>query len=400
VHSLEPELLRSEQARRVWLGALGLDAETRAALDALRYRRPMGAGGDHPALGAEPARDAAERSRALDLVRTAVALIDDRPAKPGVAAAPEDPLASAIAIGDAICAEAFPGPDWHGVAWRPNAGIRVVHVVGLDLLSGQAGLALLLAALCRRTGLERFTRVATSVLTRTASLADRLTGGGGHGGVGGIGYALARCGAWLGRPDWVELAKRILARAAIGPSWDVVEGTAGVLLASLAVGPADPTIVVGLRTAWASGLPRPPYVPGGLPPWLADVDGAAAYVLHRCGAPVPARAGGELLWRLGVDPEAAGAALDRLEGPPGDLLDDLELALTAHDAGGPPRLAEIARARADALLARHGRTGRWFPATSVVERHNLSALTGIAAVAYALLRALDPGALPSLRRME
>jgi hypothetical protein len=77
---------------------------------------------------------------------------------------------------------------------------------------------------------------------------------------------------------------------------------------------------------------------------------------------------------------------------------EVALALTAPD------VTEQARSRAQAaaavLVSRHQATGRWFPESLAADRHNLSILTGLAAVAHAFLRCADPMTITSVRSVR
>jgi class II lanthipeptide synthase len=74
------------------------------------------------------------------------------------------------------------------------------------------------------------------------------------------------------------------------------------------------------------------------------------------------------------------------------------LAVTLPDVAEQAR--SHARAAATVLVDRHQATGRWFPDGHAADRHNLSLLTGLAAVAHAFLRCADPAAIASVRALE
>jgi len=59
-----------------------------------------------------------------------------------------------------------------------------------------------------------------------------------------------------------------------------------------------------------------------------------------------------------------------------------------------------AQAAATVLVNRHQATGHWFPDEHAADRHNLSLLTGLAAVAHAFLRCADPATIASVRALE
>jgi len=222
--------------------------------------------------------------------------------------------------------------------------------------------------------------------------------------LGGELYALARSAALLSAPELERRARMFLGMYPRGPltagPWDVVTGVAGFLLGALALDDPPREAVDSLRAAWERGLPAPPLVEGGLPAAAPDPETGVAHTLARLGHRPKLPAAGHLLWRLGADPEAPAEAARRLAAPADLLLDELDLALTAYDATREASFLVAARARVDALLTRRGRSGSWFPETRVAERHNLSAVTGLAGLAHALLRFDAPAEVRSLRRLE
>jgi hypothetical protein len=396
--SLQPGLLCSEAARDAWLARTGLAPVELAALRDLMVPRPA-----TTSAGWQPG-PRADRALRLDLLETAATLLDDRPAPRRPSPPPPSPTAAAIAIGDAIVAAGFPGPEWLGVVARPWAGVRVVNLLPADLLSGQAGLALVLAQLHAVTRLERFRDAALTVLAAFPPGPAPPGFLGAHLGFGGTIYALARCAGLVGAPALATRARLYLerlprARLAAGP-WDVVTGLAGLVLAALAAGDPPREAVAALAAAWERGLGEAPIVPGALPAFLPDVATGVAHVLGRAGAPVPLPPDGHALWRLGLDPDAPAAAARVVDDPGADPLDALELALTAHEVTGDARFAAAARERAAALVERRRASGRWFPGTRVAERLDLSALTGVAAIAHAFLRLESPGLCGSIRRLD
>ena len=402
IESLQPELLHSEAARDAWLGGLGLERTELAALRDLVFPRPHATSSGHSRLGPDEPGDLAFR---LDVLETAAALMDDRPAPSRPAAPPPpSPLAAAVAIGDAILAAHFPGAPWPGVAALPWAGVRVLGVLGADLLSGHAGIGLVLAQLHAVTGLARFRAAALAALEHVPQTFARPAFVGGHLGLGGAIYALARAAELLGAPALAARAAPLVSMFPRGPlaagPWDVITGVAGLVLGMLAVGPPPRAALDALRAAWDRGLASPPLVDGALPPCLPDVATGVAHTLARAGERVPVPADGHLLWRLGIDPAAPAAAARALATSGSDLLDELELALTAHGATGDAAFAAAAHGRAAALIERRRSTGLWFPATRVAERFNLSAVTGLPAIAHALLRLEAPQIVRGLRRLE
>jgi lantibiotic modifying enzyme len=289
--------------------------------------------------------------------------------------------------------------------------VRFVGVLPTDLLSGRAGLGLVLAHLARATRSSRFRDAARAALATVPAAFETPGLLGGYCGLGGVIYALARAAVLLDDGWLAERARMLVGMCprralATGP-WDVVTGLSGFLLGALALGERPRDVAGALRAAWDRGLTPAPCLDGGLPRAAPDQETGVAYTLWRLGPalgedPVPPRfaATGHLLWRLGVDAAAPAEATRRLAASSSDLLGDLDLALSAHDATGDPAFLAVARARAEEILDGRGRVGRWFPETRVAETHDLSAVTGLAGLAHALLRLQAPREVRSLRRME
>src|SRR5205085_9427611 len=79
------------------------------------------------------------------------------------------------------------------------------------------------------------------------------------------------------------------------------------------------------------------------------------------------------------------------------LLDSLEVALAAADLSGDPGYRDRAELLGQRLLSVRRRTGSWFPRSFVADRHELSAIWGVGAIARAFARLHDPGRVGSLR---
>ncbi|GJF27953.1 hypothetical protein KNE206_06530 [Kitasatospora sp. NE20-6] len=149
----------------------------------------------------------------------------DRPRSSATPAAGEL-LGHAVRIGDRILADRR-GRGWLGQSWYPGTGLRQVEVLGLDLVTGTPGIALLLAELWAATGEPRFHRAALQTLTAAADLIDpdaprgfafaadsRLAAGapvpGGLAGPGSLIHALARAGVLLGEPALLGRAQALV----------------------------------------------------------------------------------------------------------------------------------------------------------------------------------------------
>jgi hypothetical protein len=82
------------------------------------------------------------------------------------------------------------------------------------------------------------------------------------------------------------------------------------------------------------------------------------------------------------------------------LLSALESAIVAYRVSGEPEAEQRAAAFGEQLLARRERFGRWFPESHAADRFRLSALWGLAAVAHAFSCLASPGTAWSLRLLE
>ena len=96
------------------------------------------------------------------------------------------------------------------------------------------------------------------------------------------------------------------------------------------------------------------------------------------------------------------AETDRLlscgkDGDPMGLLETFELATAAFQATGAARYQEFAGDCLRKMKAVHDSTGRWFPNSFAADRHELSIVWGLSAMARAFLRASDHARVPSIR---
>ena len=302
-----------------------------------------------------------------------------------------DWLAEAVAVGDAILAEAVEaegGLAWLGLTYHPLQDVRKLDVLPPDLLTGSAGIALVLAELHRASGHSRFRTGALGALEATRLEVAR----GSHREVGalhGLGSqlrVLLRCAEVLEAPELGELARARIASLP-GEAWlaqaplDFVSGLAGLLLVVLTTGerPATEHLMKLLERRLAEGPPRvsPPRLLEGVPT-LAEGLELCAIHLERHGGHAPP-------WRIPVE-----HPVPRVR--PDAPLETLERELTM----GSPSYAQHRGAR---LLATRHLHGRWFPERWEADAQNLSALWGLSAVAYSFLRLRD-ARLPSLRRVS
>jgi hypothetical protein len=456
---------------------------------------------ERTSLGSDsPRREALARD--VDTIRSAIGLVypappasDERDRWRGGAheLAPADLLDRAVRLADVIVGEAVTyggAMRWLGAAWAVTAGVRRLGPLPLDLLSGNAGLAVVLAELHAATGETRLAEAARQALQPILEAMRRVAATparpvtppevrgqapepwllcGALVGWGSQLQAVRRCGLALSDDGLLELAQRQLSafpvsRALASSPLDVLSGAAGlVLVASALWRRADrfspvSKLARALRRARKEAHREPPYpqagtLPAFLPPTRTQIDAA----LRRFGDPpetgsIPAAGGGaagsqargpadggvedgentagweadgELpalatataaLWAgdragcemvarrlgwLGAPPHAGegdGAPHpDRGEPLDDALLDWLDLALSAHALTGRPAFRSQASCLAAQLVRRRSETGSWLPADAAADRHHLSAVTGLGAVAHGFLRLALPGRFRSLR---
>ncbi len=374
-------------------------------------------------------RDREDTTRDLDTIVTAIgceALFHNDPppppsvtvttAPPAASDAPT-PLAHAVAIGDFLLEEAVVSSDgmmWVGAAWLPMSAARRIDILPADLLSGSAGIAVVLAYLARRTNEVRFRDAARLALAPiqaelVATLEHKQFAGGAFIGVGAQFFALGKCAELLRDDDLHAFVIRKLSEVPstiIGPSSprDVVLGTAGLLL--VAANLLEPFSRPANLGHIADDLRRHPANPhpfyagdGRWAPGLPSEDEGIAWGLSRWyGVENPAVLPSEssLLTHLAIAPKAT--PLDAMSPEPVPSLDALVLALAARDARRDRAISEHARAIANAIVSRRKETGRWLEDSYVAERHHLSALTGLGALALAFAR-IDAPELPCCARL-
>ncbi|MFN8075818.1 MAG: DUF4135 domain-containing protein [Kineosporiaceae bacterium] len=198
-------------------------------------------------------------------------------------------LDAAIALGDdllAACVRERGSVGWLTQSWYPGSGMRQVEVAGPDLLTGSAGVAVLLAELGAVTGLPRFADAAAEALERGLAVvagattftagpryaADaRLAGGGavpgGLFGPGALLYALARAGDRLGERALVDAAASLVPQVRA-----VLDGAVGPVSAEPALGTAG-ALATLVRLRAAAGEAAPAGLDELLPALVAGVAG-------------------------------------------------------------------------------------------------------------------------------
>jgi type 2 lantibiotic biosynthesis protein LanM len=343
-------------------------------------------------------------------------------------AASPDWLAEAVAVGEFVLGEAFRaggGFSWVGLRYEPLHGLWHPAVLPPDLLTGTAGIALVLAELHAASGHARFREAALGALEATrAAVAKRADWEaeplevGAFRGVGAHLYALHRCAIALDEPELDELARAFAAslpleHIAARASLDLVTGAPGLLLALTACGlmPAARALAAALAPRLSGGPPAPPSTPVPLQclPDAASGWALCAARLREAGqAPSwpphplePPASTGALLARLalGEEPGLQARLIRHLEDAPDSAtarLEGLELALVAAGTG-EPGWREHAERLGRGMVAEHRARGHWFPDRLSADAHEPSALWGLCAVAHAFLRLHQPGRWPSLR---
>jgi class II lanthipeptide synthase len=345
-------------------------------------------------------------------------------------------LSAACAIGDAIRRSAIPVPGgewtWIGVQYGASTGAWRYGQLAPELLSGTAGLAIVFADLYRLSGLSRFQHAARRTLPLILRrLAAGPTDGGGFLGWGAAFYAGYRCAVALS--DFV-LASAIVDQAlellmasplqehTTRDAADVVRGQPGLLLALLsarsATRAAQYVASVGItgragavvRPGPLEGLPGPAAATALARQRLAAITGVSDRT--PCWTLPAPQTTGNILAHLDSsrhEPAMRDAAIWgaratvaalRRTGRTRALVEAVDVAVTAWQVSGASRDLVAARASARALIDRNRRTGQWFPDLLAADRHNLSVVTGVGAVAHALMRVHAPEQVASVRLLE
>lgn len=365
-------------------------------------------------------------------------------------------LDSAVEIGDFILAQANEEEDgtlsFLGLRYGVLHDAGEVAVLRTDLLSGVGGLAIVFADLSVATGEGRFAEVASRLAEMVhgalvptveglAAACRRAKKGkkpflcGGLVGVGALVYGLRRCRAALAEGELPEPPippEALDALADVAPE-DVVGGLSGLLLALLAepleagsveaarkcgaileeLQAQDPRRVASLYPSGSTFLRGIPDYDTGMAyaRWrLASATGTEPTGLSPTDFTDSVETAGNWLVRLRTRGWAGDSrivdrvrqylhGLDRTT-PSLDLLHGLELALEASGTSDDPELRSHALKVAGELQARHRATGSWFPDRLAADRHNLSAVTGLGAVAHALVRLDSAGATRGLRLLD
>lgn len=351
-------------------------------------------------------------------------------------------LEEGVAIGDALLGWAISSPTgemgWLGLGYHPWADTWTMGALQPNLLTGLWGPTLLFADLYRLTGLPRFQAATLRLLLMaqkqleawipapTRSTSKPLYCGAFYG-VGATLYTLARGSEALGEAGLLDIALVTVERFDVAAllRWspvDMVSGQGGLLLALLHLTPQRSaprlleiagTIGQGLHLACQGpGLPRPPYPDH--PRYLERLPGTEAGValaLHRLGVEeVPLDTSdfpptvGSLLTRLALPhPQRAlvdathSLVMDPASLSTSQLLESLEVALTAYQRSAQPFFRAAAARAASEWVGRRREYGTWFYDLLVADQHHLSAVSGLTALAHVFLKLHAPSQIASLR---
>jgi hypothetical protein len=331
-------------------------------------------------------------------------------------------------VGDAICRLAYRDrdgtPQWIGLSFRPASQSWSFGLLDDDLLTGRAGIACVLADLGERVGdasygasARALTRHQLAMLARTDAPATRQTAD--------FLYATRRVAQALGDTALVAAAAAAErhAEGALRHRRAADPTAASYML--LALGSRRPAVteeatVTGVRqlatSAHSSAVARGPLA---LVPTTRE---AALLALARLGLPSDdgsldgtrpsferdeIRSGSMLatleLGRhrralLDVSLACARTRADELRrGGPRQLLEGGELAITAYQIAGRDADLVVAKECATRLVRLHDAHGRWFADSLADDRHLLSAVCGMGALAHLFARLHAPAKVRSLR---
>ena len=319
-------------------------------------------------------------AEAADVVRSL--LFAAQPGVAGAAAGQPAPRAAADLSGDFLdIAHRIGGElarrtgESAGEVWAlarfPLNGAFALDRLQDDILSGSAGLSLVLDWLARRTGDALLARAADHHLRRTEAALTRDLRAleqwqrpgvrsplpGLHSGLGGLLLAVARAGG-RSTPELVSRAVGVLETTPLPPTWggDVGFGAEGLVAVLNTIPGPSPELLERLRT----------HMPAGRVP-------------------------DALRWNVAEANEREPLTGCLADAPSLSLLLEIERRLLSD-----PSPASSAAECAQLLMRRRIRDGRWFGERLAPDRYRIPALWGTAAVAYALSRIDDPAGAPSL----
>jgi type 2 lantibiotic biosynthesis protein LanM len=407
----------------------------------------------------ETSTDADER----DAIRGALAIVAPEhvvplPTHPTDSADPQSTdgfLDAAVQVSSQILDLAFDagdGPAWTGLHYAPQHDAWHAGLLPDDTLTGACGLAMLFGDLHRLGAPERFGQAARALLGRFAARIEGFREAtppapgapfcGGMVGWGSWLHAVARGSRALGDAEILRravdgFAALPLEQAGNAPT-DVVGGRAGLLMALLSagVGTDGPLagfagglverLVSALSAKWEPGQGAYPagarmlsLAPGGRDGVALALARAAsagltspAHVEAWIASAPPADRSGAHLARLAIArpcPSTGRASVDAArafasgavssDATP-ELLEAAEVALAVYTTGGDADDLERAREIGGWIVARRRTYGSWFPDRLAPDRLNLSAVSGLGALAHLFTRLHAPGGIGSIRVME
>jgi type 2 lantibiotic biosynthesis protein LanM len=163
----------------------------------------------------------------------------------------QDLIAEAQTIGNLLLRSSVEGKGHHWISLAPlvRSRYRQIEAMGIDLYSGNSGIALFFAALGSATKDESWGKAARAALVPVlASIRDRITasklaravGLGAATGLGSIAYSLARIGRFLQSEEFCEASLQICKHVTsdliqFDQDLDALSGTAGGILGLLTV---------------------------------------------------------------------------------------------------------------------------------------------------------------------
>lgn len=350
---------------------------------------------------------------------------------------------------------------WLGLVYHPHIDLLSLEVLQADLLTGTCGLAVLFADLYTVTGEASWKQAARGALAATLKSVNHIAEAGQEpnwsdriqktpyfGGLLGVGaqiFCLRYCAQALSAPDLDEIANNCirnlpLDRLITHPSSDFVSGLSGLLLsllsstAGLDVGMALAIHLLDIRSK-NQELPPPLYPHQGL--WLNSFPNprsaltmGLARLIKQGGERIPPQCQHELDCLLQAElhsyPEvqhSSGNLLAKLdmiqsthinaeqilkeideylavETSATDtvgLLDALEVAITTFEFTGKQKYLQHALSSGEKIQAIRESYDSWFPKSFAADRHNLSVVWGVAAIARAFLRLQSPSRFTSIR---
>lgn len=357
---------------------------------------------------------------------------------------------AAIDIVRFIEAQSFRGADgsigWIGADGSPLSGRERIRPISGEIYAGTAGLTVVVAEISAASDDPVVTELAhrlvdslsRAIETTIADDKRPVPGAGGAvGGFVGLGsmlYAYSRSASAIGRAAAVQqvadAADHVdFVQYAASAHDDLATGRSGLVLNLLAIERRSPEAsgLIEIACEVASGIGRstPRTAPHTATGWASSEIPSHISAARLAFAALDARSGaidhrppplevqnlalhrGELLAAIALErdePTIVEAIDIHLGGDVGAVATNavvgrLEVALTAYELLANERYLDHARSLADELLLRR-RTGSWFPDLRLDDRHNLSAMRGLGAVALCLSRVSRPGLPRSLRLID